>query len=131
MDNLKILSTPSTPQIDFNSSGQLSIKGKSLPEDPRKFYNPLFNWLEKLSTEQVQIDIMLDYVNTSSSKRIIELIKTIDTNSNVKKIKMNWFYETDDADMLEFGEIIQRGVKKIKTKYIECDDIDNDLFESS
>ncbi len=125
MDNLKIFSTPSTPQIDFKSSGQLSIKGKSLPEDPRKFYNPLFNWLGELSAEQVQIDIMLDYVNTSSSKRIIELIKTIDTNSNVKKIKMNWFYETDDADMLEFGEIIQRGVKKIKTKYIECDDLDD------
>lgn len=131
MDNLKILSTPSTPQIDFNSSGQLSIKGKSLPEDPRKFYNPLFNWVDELSADQVQIDIMLDYVNTSSSKRIIELIKAIDTNNNVKKIKMNWFYESDDTDMLEFGEMIQRNLRRIKTKYIECEDIDNDLFESS
>ena len=122
MDNLKIHSTPSTPQIDFKRSGQLSIKGKSLPEDPRRFYNPLFNWLKELSAEQVQIDIKLDYVNTSSSKRIIELIKAIDTNNKAKKIKMNWFYESDDADMLEFGEIIQRGLKRIKTNYIEYDE---------
>ena len=125
MDNLKIHSTLSTPQIDFKSSGQLSIKGRALPEDPKRFFNPLFKWAEELSAEQVQLDIKLEYVNTSSSKKILELFKAVDSNKKIRHLNLNWFYETDDDDMLEFGEMIGRNMKRTKTNYIECDDIDD------
>lgn len=125
MDDLIIQSTTSTPEIDFTRSGKLSIKGKSLPEDPRKFYEPIFKWAESFSTDVVEIDVKLEYVNTSSSKRIIELLKIIDCNKEIRKIDMNWYYEIDDPDMLEFGEIIQRTLKKTKTNYIEYVDIDD------
>ncbi len=122
MDDLLINETASTPEIDFRNSGQLSIKGKSLPEDPKGFYNPLFDWADQLSAEHVQIDIKLEYVNTSSSKNILELIKFIDRNKNIRSLNMNWYYEEDDFDILEFGEIVERSLKRTKAKYIECDD---------
>lgn len=125
MDDLIIQKTESTPEIDFKKSGHLSIKGKSLPEDPKRFFGPIFNWVKNIKAKEIQMDIKLDYVSTSSSKRIFELIKAIDTNENVREVNLNWFYEIDDADMLEFGEIIQRSLKRTKIKYIECDDLDD------
>lgn len=122
MDNLKIDSTSSTPEIDFKRSGYLSIKGKSLPEDPKRFYSPIFKWVESIDAKEVHIDIKLEYVNTSSSKRIIDLLKSIDNNKRVKRIDMSWYYEIDDSDMLEFGEMIQRSLKRTKASYIEYED---------
>ncbi|MCB2195468.1 MAG: DUF1987 domain-containing protein [Bacteroidetes bacterium] len=122
MDDLYIDNTPSTPEIKFEKSGNLSIRGKSLPEDPKRFYNPLFKWVEELNTDNVDIQVQLEYVNTSSSKRIIELLKKIDNNSKIKHVKMNWYYEIDDPDMLEFGEVIQHNLRRTKTNYVEYDD---------
>lgn len=124
MDDLYIDDTPSTPEIKFQKSGNLSIRGKSLPEDPKRFYNPLFKWVEELTTDNVDIEVQLDYVNTSSSKRIIELLKKIDNNSKIKHVKMNWYYEIDDPDMLEFGEVIQHNLRRTKTNYVEYNDGD-------
>lgn len=125
MEDLYINNTGSTPEIDFKSSGYLSIKGKSLPENPEKFYAPVFKWAENICAKEVSIEMNLEYVNTSSSKRIIEFLKTIDNNKKIKKIDLNWYYEEDDADMLEFGEMIQRSLRRIKTKYIELEESDD------
>ncbi|MFC2152856.1 DUF1987 domain-containing protein [Bacteroidota bacterium] len=124
MNDLIINGTQSTPEIDFKRSGHMSIKGKSLPEDPNAFFSPIFKWAQDICSKEVKIEIKLEYVNTSSSKRIIELLKAIDNNNKVKRIDMDWFYEADDADMLEFGEMIQRSLKRTKTNYIECEDLD-------
>ena len=125
MNNLRIKSTPTTPEIDFRDSGQMIIKGKSLPEDPKKFYGPIFKWIEEFEAELVKMDVKLEYVNTSSSKNILELIKYIDKNQKIRHLDLNWYYEIDDMDMLEFGEMIGRSIKRAKTNYIECEDIDD------
>ncbi len=124
MDDLFINNTESTPEINFKRSGELSIKGKSLPEDPKKFYDPIFKWADKVCAKNVRLDVHLEYVNTSSSKRIIEFIKTLDNNQKIKKIVLNWFYEVDDLEMLEFGEMIQHNLRHTKTHYIEFEDED-------
>lgn len=127
MDDLRIESTPLTPEIDFKNSGKMSIRGKSLPEDPRKFYMPLFDWVNEMNTNAVNLDVQLEYVNTSSSKNILELIKAIDNQQSIKHLKLKWHYEVDDPDMLEFGEIIQRTLKKAKVEYFEYEDPDEDI----
>jgi hypothetical protein len=124
MDDLFINNTESTPEINFRKTGKLSIKGKSLPEDPKKFYDPIFKWADKVSAENVQLDIKLEYVNTSSSKRIIEFVRNLDNNSKIRRINLNWFYEADDPDMLEFGEMIQHSLRRTIANYIEYEDED-------
>lgn len=125
MNDLTIKETEQTPGIDFKSSGFMCIKGKSLPEDPIKFFKPLFQWVEDLESENVKFDIKLEYVNTSSSKNILELIKIVDRNHKIRNLDLNWYYEIDDMDMLEFGEIVGRSVKRAKTNYIECEELDD------
>ncbi len=122
IDDLYISDTPSTPSIEFKKSGSLKIEGKSLPEDPKRFFGPLFEWAEALDSESVNINIKLEYVNTSSSKRIIEFLKIVDNNKKIHKIDLNWFYEADDPDMLEFGEIIEHNLRRTKAKYISYED---------
>jgi len=124
MNDLFIKNTPSTPEIKFEKSGNLSIKGKSLPEDPRKFYNPLFKWLEDLETETLDLKVQLEYVNTSSSKRIIELLKIVDNNKKIRKASLYWYYDVDDPDMLEFGEVIQHNLRNTKTQFIGYEEED-------
>ncbi|MBI9053726.1 MAG: DUF1987 domain-containing protein [Bacteroidales bacterium] len=127
MSDLIIQSTASTPEIYFKQSGHLSIKGKSLPEDPKKFFSPLFDWVEDFNAENVQLDVKLEYVNTSSSKNILEFIKMIDSKDSVRHLNLNWYYEIDDLDMLEFGEIIEKRLKRTKARYIEYYDIDDNF----
>lgn len=122
MSDLKIKETEITPEINFDLSGSMSISGKSLPEDPVKFFKPLFKWAEELDAEKVQLDIKLEYVNTSSSKNILELIKYIDKNKKIKQLNLNWYYEIDDLDMLEFGEMVERSIKRAKTNFLEYED---------
>lgn len=122
MSDLKIKETEITPEIDFDTSGFMRISGKSLPEDPIKFFKPLFQWAEELDAEKVMLDIKLEYVNTSSSKNILELIKHIDKNKKIKQLNLNWYYEIDDLDMLEFGEMIGRSIKRAKTNFLEYED---------
>lgn len=124
MEDLLIQKTAYTPEIDFKISGQMTMKGSSLPENPQEFFVPLFDWVNELNVEQVQINLKLEYVNTSSSKRVIELIKAIDNNNRVKKVNLSWYYEEDDLDMLEYGEMIEKSLKRTKTNFIECDDLD-------
>ena len=127
MDDLYIHNTNSTPEINFEKSGKLKIRGKSLPEDPKRFFAPLFEWVNELNSDRVDIQVKLEYVNTSSSKRIIELLKTIDNNKKIKKVDLNWYYEIDDADMLEFGEMIHHNLRRTKANYIEYEDTDDDF----
>ena len=45
MDNLLISSTKRTPEVSFTLDGRLKISGRSIPEDPSKFYDQLYEWI--------------------------------------------------------------------------------------
>ncbi|HKL08403.1 MAG TPA: DUF1987 domain-containing protein [Bacteroidales bacterium] len=122
MDDLLINKTAITPLIDFRKSGQLKIQGKSLPENPQRFFTPLFNWADQLTSERVDIDVILEYINTSSSKNLMQLIKLIDKNPGIRHLYLNWHYESDDLEMLEFGELLANNLRRAKTSYIEYED---------
>lgn len=104
MEDLFINATASTPVVNFKICGELNIEGRSLPEDSVKFYQPLFDWAEQLIAEKVLINIKLEYINTSSSKQLLTLLKIVTENEKNKAVKVNWYYEEGDLDGLETGE---------------------------
>ncbi len=78
MDILKIEPTKNTPEVILDSNADLlSIKGESYPENTSKFYAPIFSWLsEYLSTakgQEIKIEILVEYFNSSSSKALIDI----------------------------------------------------------
>ena len=123
MNNLVIQKTDSSPEISFLSNGQLKIYGRSLPEDVHKFYNPIIDWIKQLKTEIVKLDLKLEYLNTSSTKKILNLLISLDENENISEIDVNWHYEFDDLEMEDLGGIYRDELKRIKFHFIEGVDI--------
>ena len=123
MDTLSIEGTPKTPAVRFDgSNGVIEIKGRSIPENSYEFYKPLVEWLEAYSKEvkpQTQVNIQLEYFNTSSSKCILDVFKKLETIHKVNEsVTINWFYDEDDEDMLEAGQDYE-SIIRIPFKMIE------------
>lgn len=126
MENLIIEGTPKTPTIKFNpGEGKLLIQGRSIPENSIDFYKPLVDSLETYTSEAkntTNVDIVLEYFNTSSSKCILDVFKKLEKiNSDNGGVNINWHYEEDDEDMLEAGEDYQ-AIINIPFKMVEIEE---------
>ncbi len=110
MDDLKIDATKFTPGISFDyGKRELMIKGESYPENTSEFFNPVFAWLETYLAEEREeptvVNIELYYFNSSSSKVLMNFFEVLDNaGERGQKITVNWIYEEEDEDSLEFGE---------------------------
>ena len=115
MDRLFIEETKSSPRIDFNpQTGILIIEGQSYMENAFKFYKSLFEWMDEyfeLNTENVQVDIRLSYLNTSSTKCLMDIIFKLEQVAQIgKKVKVNWYYKS--RNILECGEELQEDLEE-------------------
>jgi hypothetical protein len=109
MEPINIEGSQKTPSIIFDQEkSTLEIRGRSIPENSIEFYKPLVDWLDdyaKGPNTKTQVDIHLEYFNTSSSKCILDVFKKLEAIHKAKHdVVINWYYEEDDEDMLEAGE---------------------------
>jgi hypothetical protein len=106
MKNLIIDRTASTPEVIFDVDKKtLSLKGNSLPENPTEFYMIIDDYInEYLIHQSNKLFIICDitYMNSSSNKRIFQLIKKCVAMFNV--VNITWIYDVNDDDMREQGE---------------------------
>ncbi len=126
MDSISIEGTPKTPTVNFDATtGKIEVKGRSIPENSIEFYRPLVEWLEEYSKEPqdlTNVNIQLEYFNTSSSKCILDVFKKLEAIKKAKnEVIINWYYEEDDEDMLEAGEDYE-SIIRIPFKMIEVVD---------
>jgi hypothetical protein len=126
METISIEGTPKTPTINFNmEKGVLEIKGRSIPENSIEFYKPLVDWLEKYAMKpqaKTDVNIQLEYFNTSSSKCILDVFKKLEAiHKSGNDMVINWHYEVDDEDMLEAGEDYQ-AIINVPFKMIEIEE---------
>ena len=119
MESIIIDGTSNTPAIRFDTNGRLLIEGRSLPENVSGFYDPLINWARELRSETTRLDINIEYANSSSSKKLLEILKVLDANNAIKEFLVNWHYEFDDEDSLESGQLYEELMLKAQFRYIE------------
>ena len=116
MSNLIIDESVKTPSVSLNINGVLEIKGKSIPENSLEFYKPLYDWLDnylKSPASKTELIVRLEYFNTSSSKCLLDIFRRLETlnTSGKSVVKVIWFYDTDDEDMMEAGDDYKALVK--------------------
>jgi hypothetical protein len=108
MNNLLIESTKKTPEVSMTTDGRLKISGRSIPEDPTKFYDQLFEWIYFYCLEPSEVttlDIDLEYFNSGSSKALLHILRAlVDIAKKGKQLSINWYYEEGDDDIIERGE---------------------------
>ncbi len=103
MENLKIEATKYSPMVELTSEGEMTIRGRSIIEDPQLFYNPIIERIKRCKSKTFTLTIQLEYMNTSSSKVMLNLLNTIKDYYNRNNVIVKWFYDSDDEDMLEIG----------------------------
>lgn len=118
MTNLEIKGTADTPMVCCDTKGEVTLAGRSLPENPANFYYPILTWISDFTQSKICLIFKMEYLNTSSSKQLYELIKRVKANENIKEIEVKWYYEEGDTDSLETGEHFSSELK-IPFEYIE------------
>ena len=115
MENLEITPTSNTPHVILDArNGRLYLSGRSIPEDPDVFYAKIFNWVDEYfgeKTQDTEIEFKLEYVNSGSSKYILELLREIQRLSDGKNTRVVWCYERDDESIQELGDHYSKTVR--------------------
>lgn len=122
METLDVKGDDINPTIMLNHvDNKFSISGESRPENPLKYYEPVFKWFNDYFnylyvlndigttnnnvTKKLKID--LEYFNSTSAKVLFDLFSLL-KNTGLEKFKINfeidWLYFVDDLDMLEAGK---------------------------
>ena len=112
MEIIKMEETSKTPSVYFDANqGLIEITGRVIPEDSKKFFSPLINWVKMYKNspcKKTTVNIKLEYFSTSASKLILELLKELEHIYKEKyDIVINWFYELDDSSMIEAFDAYQ------------------------
>ncbi|MEA2043223.1 MAG: DUF1987 domain-containing protein [Bacteroidota bacterium] len=97
------------PRVHFNADqGVCTIEGESYIEDINEFYDPLIDWLKEYTQIQhttLIFNFKLTYYNTSSSKKIIEMLKVLKHFKQKNGVlSINWYYSKEDTDIIEDAE---------------------------
>lgn len=126
---MEILAHLNKPYVKLDKENCIiTFKGKSYPEHPSTFYEPIIEELNKCSDhmegEIITINLALEIMNSVSTKYIYNIIKSIDESS--KKLNINWYYEEDDDDMKEEGYVFKNFFKNSNFNIILTTSI-NDL----
>lgn len=125
MENLKIIATKSSPEINFNEETNiLNIIGESYPENTTLFYEPVFQWIEtymkSIKEQTVTLNIELIYFNSSSSKTLMDLFEFFEDQSDEgKDIIVNWIYDEENEAALEYGEEFAEDVESLTFNLVE------------
>ncbi len=102
--NTIIEATKSSPKVELNPEGSMIISGRSIIEDTIVFFRPIIEWVKEAKCSQITIEVRMEYMNSSSSKQMLNVLKAVASNPNIRTIYVKWFYENDDEDMLELGK---------------------------
>ena len=133
MEKLVIEPTVNSPSVILDpESNQFDLSGESRPENVRKFYLPILEWLDGYAKEQsgmsrserssnLIVQFNFEYFNSTSAKYILDIFKALNVLNDLSlKILVKWLYEEDDEDMLEVGQEMSR-MSKLDFEYINTD----------
>lgn len=102
MSALILKESKNTPEIILDpSSGVFTIKGKCFPENAKKYFAPIMDWVTFAKVSGVMnLEVNLDYISSSSVITILELFRHIDQSAknNGYSAKVVWMFEDGDDD---------------------------------
>lgn len=125
MLKIELKETPTTPIVLLDpDAGIIRIEGRSIPENVIDFYQPIISWIDNYSREpkeKTEVHFQLEYFNTSSSKRLFDIMKKVEAIAvnTGKDVSINWYYEEDDEDIYYAGNDYKALITKIDFNLIE------------
>ncbi len=112
MDILNVEGTEDTPAIAFDKrKGIFQISGRSIPEDPTRYYNGVLDWIKQYAKDPnptTHVVFKLEYFNTSSAKLILDMLYAFE---EIRGTSIEWYFDEEDEDMEEAGQEFAELVK--------------------
>ena len=107
--------TRTTPHV-YIDQGQVTIKGRSIPEDAFAFFEPVVDacreYIEKPAKHTI-VSIHLEYVNSGSKKYLTNILNVLEKSYlDGNGYEIIWTYDSDDEAMLDLGNDL-KGIIKI------------------
>lgn len=127
MKNLILQPTKNTPYVNFHSNGDFLIEGRSYPQDSITFFKPLFKFIEEFKGSNVRFEAKMEYFNTSTCKQILSLFRKIIDQNIQGEVKIVWYYEYGDQDLIEIGKQMQN-ILNIKFEFVVMSESKNKVF---
>ncbi|HEX2935380.1 MAG TPA: SiaC family regulatory phosphoprotein [Bacteroidales bacterium] len=77
--------TYNTPEIDLKP-GFLSIRGRTLMDDPYSFYQPIIKKIGYMEEDTFHIEMIIQSANKESMVQLYRLLLTAKKNKNIHKV---------------------------------------------
>ena len=110
----QVKETKTTPSIVIDL-GEITIKGRSIPEDSFEFYEPVLKACDKYvlkPAKHTSVNIHLEYVNSGSKKFLTNILTILEASYlDGNSYELIWTYESDDEAMLDLGKDLKSIVK--------------------
>ncbi|MBL4716290.1 MAG: nuclear pore complex subunit [Bacteroidetes bacterium] len=117
--------TQESPSVLLDKDqNKFEIKGRSLPEDAQTFYHQIRDWFNEYAEDPnalTELRLILDYINTSSGKELLELLINLENISKQDKEVIVKFYckESDDIMKMWIEEIAELSPVRVDLIYYE------------
>jgi len=107
MENFYVIESEDNPSIFCDAEkGLIEMEGRSLPENVDTFYNPVIEWVReylKNPMPKTTVRFGFVYINSSSSKKILEILMLLKKLLPDNDLKIIWNYLPEDEDMYDEG----------------------------
>lgn len=123
MESLIIEGNDTLPNVEMHPDGKIRIEGRALPEDAVRFFLPILIWIEEFPGKNFQVDINLEYFNTSVSKQMHDFFRKLNSKPDDVTINITWHYEEGDDEMQESGEIYEELFPRFKFSFLQYEEI--------
>ncbi len=109
MEKIYIPEGENTPGFMLKpEDGEIIFWGQACPEDAYEFYEPIIEKMrEYFSTKPKKLNFIfnISYYNTASSKIIVSILQMLEELlHNGSDVKVTWYYDPYDEDMMIAGE---------------------------
>ncbi len=109
MEIIRIEKTNNTPSIYIDEANMLCrIEGSSYPEDAYEVYQHVLDWLARVGDNieaELVVEFDYDFLNSISHKKVWQILHELKQfYKNGKPVKVVWYYDENDDDIMEAGE---------------------------
>ncbi len=105
--SIQIAAGKNTPGVNWDANtGIFTIEGKSFPENAKKFYGPLMDWMDQQQLpNKLVFRFYFFYLSSSSIISVYQILKKLEALMDEgTEVEIVWQYEADDDDILRIGE---------------------------
>ena len=114
--------TERSPLVTYDGR-ELTIKGRSFMDNAIEFYRNLIARVNSLGFTKIEVVVILDYFNTSSSKCLLEFFRALERMAaEGKQISVFWYFFPGNSDLEEAGEDYRDLIEGIPFELVELEE---------